>query len=274
VTTLRLAVGHNANMMRQGFRPDYKPYAAMLCSYFYLWKFDMIRGESPGIAMRDWSMDSGAFTAWAQGEKIDLEAYTRTCVERFRADPALVEVFVLDAIDDPEQTLANVEWMWKHGVPAIPVYHYGEPEKYLLHYAQHYPKLALGGVASLRGGDRHKWMRQCFARVWPALVHGFAVTAETDLLCVPWDSVDSSSWQGPAQYGLSKAFNVNSGGNVRGRKAKMRSSYRALARPEVDWYLNLELKAKGRHRGALEEAMRATLQRFPDYPYRAIEVAS
>lgn len=271
MTTIRLAVGHNEGCMLSGLAPEHKPYAALLCSYFYVEKFDRHRER---IAFRDWTMDSGAFTAWNMGKPIDLEAYIEACRERLDEDPELYEVFALDVIGNSTQTRANVERMWEAGVPAIPVYHYGEPLELLQHYAATYPKIALGGVATLRGTSRHQWMRQCFARIWPKLVHGFAVTTETDVLCVPWDSVDSSSWQAPAQFGQSKAFKIGSAGRSRGQPGRrMRTGYRSLARPEVEWYLELERKAKARWRRPLEEALRATVERFPGYPYRQVPVA-
>lgn len=263
MTVLRLAVGHNANMMLHGFSPEDPELAAMLCSYFYLWKFDKFRDR---LAVRDWSLDSGAYSAYNIGERIDLVAYTDVCRERLASDPQLVEVFALDVIGDHDQSRRNVEVMWEHGVPAIPTYHYGEPEALLTHYAQNYPKMALGGIANLRGGDRHRWLRQCFARIWPTLVHGFAVTAASDLLCVPWHSVDSSSWQMPAQYGGSKALKINPGGRMVGNShVKMRTSYKAMARPEVNWYLRLERQAKAKWGAMLATAEAAARERFPSY---------
>lgn len=258
MTTLRLAVALNEHFTVQGLSPDHEPRAAILCSYEYVYNLDRWR---PRLAFRNWSMDSGAYTAWAQGKVIDLTAYIESCRERLVQDDDLVEVFALDAIGDPNASRMNVERMWSEGIPAIPTFHYGEPEELLSHYAATYPKIALGGTAVMKGPTRHQWVRQCFARVWPKLVHGFGVTTQADVLCVPWDSVDSSSWYAPTQFGVGKAY---------GQTTRMRTYYRNLARAEVEWYLDLERKAQARWSRPLAEARQATAERFPGYPARVV----
>ena len=246
-------------MMLSGLRKDL-PKAAVLCSYAFIDRFDRWRDS---IAFRDWSMDSGAFTAHHQGRPVDLDEFIEACQERLANDPQLIEVFALDDLADPEITRRNTERMWEAGVQAIPCYHYGEPEEYLRHYARTYPKIALGGVAKLHGGEKQRLIRQCFARIWPKLVHGFGITTEADVMCAPWDSVHSSSWQAPAQYGTAKAFR-----STRDRVRRMRGNYRAMARPEIDWYLDFEQRARARWRRHLEDALQATREKFPDYDRR------
>jgi hypothetical protein len=50
----------------------------------------------------------------------------------------------------------------------------------------------------------------------------------------------------------------------------MRTNYKTLARPEVEWYLDLERKAVARWSGPLAEARHATVERFPGYPMRVV----
>jgi hypothetical protein len=143
---------------------------ALLVSFVYLPPFQFNR---PRYAFRDWVLDSGAFSAFASGTVIDLAQYIDTCRALLATDPQLTEVFALDVIGDHLASRRNCEAMWKAGVPAIPCYHRGEPEAELLSMARDYPKLALGGVARLRGPEKLRWAEQCFARVWPKRIHGF-----------------------------------------------------------------------------------------------------
>jgi hypothetical protein len=246
VTTLRLSVGHNQEMMRAGFPVEVEPWPAILCSFPYLGTLDRLRDR---LGFRDWSMDSGAFTAHQKGVAVDLDAYIACCQERLATDPKLVEVFALDAIGDPRRTLENTERMWAAGVPAIPCYHYGEPVDYLLHYAARYPKIALGGMAMLKGPGRLAVIRQCFARVWPHLVHGFGITHERQLMAVPWHSVDSSSWESnvarygrPVSLGLAHRHQTNG----EGKRHRVLVNYRDMARLEVERFLDLERQAQAR----------------------------
>src|SRR5687768_9801946 len=109
---------------------------ALLCSYWYIANFDKRREQ---MSFRDWVLDSGAFSAFNSGAKIELAAYTDFCAERLASDPKLSEVFALDVIGDWRAGRRNVDEMWRRGVPAIPCYHAGEPWEVLLDYAKEFP---------------------------------------------------------------------------------------------------------------------------------------
>lgn len=229
--------------MVEAFSPD-KPLAALLVSYWYLKGF---QHDQASIACRNWVMDSGAYSAKNSGVEIDLQAFIATCKELTAADPLLTECFGLDVIGDAKETRKNVERMWKAGVEAIPTYHRGEPEEYLQHYAKNYPKIALGGVADLRGAAKSNWIQQCFARVWPKKIHGFGVSGEADILAAPWHSVDSTSWVSPHLHGNWRSM-------FKGTKHTPRIPDKAVdTRTEVDWYLALERRAQHRWAKQLAE---------------------
>lgn len=208
---------------------------ALLVSYYYLSQFEINRNR---YHFRDWVMDSGAFSAHNSGVTIDLDDYIACCKRLIDSDPQLTEVYALDVIGDWKASLDNTEKMWADGVPAIPCFHVGEPWDALLSMAKRYPKIAFGGVAQIGSKKALAWAGQCFARVWPKKVHGFAMCSEKAVMTLPFHSVDSTSWEiGPCKFGNWRAFG--------GQRVSVRGSQQNL-RAEVEWYLEMERKARVR----------------------------
>ena len=230
------AQGDNVLLGRNGVAPlpdTHLP--ALLVSFYYLKQFDEHKHR---YRYRDWVMDSGAFSAHNSGADIDLQEYIDCCKQRMAKDPKLVEVYALDVIGDWKASLKNTEEMWKQGVPAIPCYHINEPWSVLKGLAKDYPKVALGGVALLRGGKKLLWAKQCFARVWPKKIHGFGFGTEKAVLTLPFHSTDATSWEvRPCRYGLWHGIiGTNSRCSVRGSTQNLRA--------EVEWYLDMEDRAR------------------------------
>lgn len=242
--TLRLAHHHNAqgdnNLKgRHGVKP--LPVAsapALLVSFVYLKPFIKNRKN---YVYRDWALDSGAYSAHNSGTEIDLQEYINTCLELIETDPTLIEIFALDVIGDDEVSLRNTEEMWRQGVKAIPTFHVGEPEAYLLHIAKEYPKIALGGAVGFKGKDA--WAQQCFARVWPKAIHGFGFGGRKSIMLLPWHSVDATNWEaGPCKFGRWNSFGNMS---VRGSQQNLRA--------EVEYFLKLEKEARQRWKKEFEK---------------------
>lgn len=235
----------------------YKPFSvnqntpALLVSYVYLDGFLKHREK---YCFRDWVLDSGAFSAHNSGTAISLQSYIDTAKRLLETDGKLTEVFALDVIGNGKASLRNCEEMWRQGIPAIPTYHRGSPETELKYLAENYPKIALGGVAMLRGDAKMKWAGQCFARVWPKKIHGFGFGTESQVLGLPWHSVDATNWEiGPCAFGQWKKFGKMS---VRGSNQNLRS--------QVEHYLEMEKKARVRWKKEMAqlEAMDAHVVRL------------
>lgn len=237
---VRLALGGAVKRLKMALQPvpgELQP--ALLCSYVYL---NLLVGHQHEYSYRDWSLDSGAFSAHQLGIKIELAQYIAKCHELFATDPKLTECFSLDVIGDWRGSERNTEQMWKAGVQAIPVYHHGEPEALLKHMASAYPKIAIGGAVGLVASVKQKWAEQCFARVWPKKIHGLGFGSELAAMGLPFHSMDATNWQaGPTRFGSWKTFGSMS---VRGGSQNVRC--------EVDWYLALERKARSRWRKEME----------------------
>lgn len=225
--------------LEKGSSEPNQPAPALLVSFVYLKQFVLHRQN---YAYRDWVLDSGAFSAHASGTVIELNRYIETCKELAATDKTLTEVFALDVIGDHKASLHNCEKMWEAGVEAIPCFHFGEPEDALLAMAKEYPKIAIGGVARMKGSKKMAFAEQCFARVWPKRIHGFGFGAEEQILGLPWHSVDATNWElGPTKFGRWQKFGSMS---VRGSTQNLSS--------EVRHYLAIERRAQAKWKKEME----------------------
>lgn len=176
----------------------------VLESYHYVQKqsyVDKMRRDQVRIFL-----DSGAFSAHTQGVAIDLDAY----IAYAKSNKDFIEfASVLDDLGNAQKTYDNQIYMERHGVPAIPCFHYGEDERWLAHYVSSYAYISLGGVALASGPQLVKWLD----RIWhdylcdedgrPRVrVHGFGLTRLDLMFRYPWHSVDSTSWMSAGANGL------------------------------------------------------------------------
>lgn len=241
MTTLRLAIGGDLDALARGLQGEPRP--AMLASYYYLSQWLRIADRSQ---YRDWAMDSGAFSVANAGASIDLRAYTETAVELLATDPTLCDVFALDVIGDARASMRNADYMREHGVPnVIPCYHVGEPASHLRAMAKAFDKIAFGGAVGY--GDRCEWARACFRAVWPKKVHGFGFNRESEVLAVPWHSVDATTWAlAPMKFGRWTSY-----GNGKQRAVPVRKGHNL--RPEVEWFLGVERRATAKWAKCMRE---------------------
>lgn len=209
------------------------------------------------IAHDGWVLDSGAFSAWNSGTPIVPGAFIDAALEALGSPDPPEEVFALDEIPlkNPEAwrvTLANTEAAWARGVPAIPTWHVGEPEEYLLRIAADYPKIAVGGFTRSTSSQWKLGLaRRALARVWPKRVHAFGLVSEDILMRVPFHTADSTYWmKGPMLYGqwrvVQRLINGQKipghGGGCpqRGPRGMTSKGLRDKLAAEVAWYVRVE----------------------------------
>lgn len=218
----------------------YDPRPALLISFAYL---DGFLKNQDRYTYRDWAMDSGAFTAHSSGKPVELNRYIDTCLQLKEKDPTLTEIFALDVIGDWEASIRNAEEMHRQGVAAIPTYHCGSPEDALLHLAEHYEKISLGGAVGMRFKQKLEWARACFARVWPKKIHGLGFGSRRHILALPWHSVDATNWEvAPCKFGNWATYGPL---QIRGSQQNLRV--------EVDHYLKIERQARRKWATVLSE---------------------
>jgi len=179
-----------------------------LVSYFSFRKADEIENE-------DIFLDSGAFTAWSQQKKIDIDAYA----EYLNKYKDKFTVYAnLDVIGDPEATLKNQEYLESKGVKPLPAIHYGADLKYLTYYAEKYDYIALGGLVPY-AKDKillTNWLNKCFRILMPYIkekklkIHGFGVGSAEILKVYPFYSADSTGYLAGGKFGTVVTWDSNS----------------------------------------------------------------
>ena len=174
---------------------------------------------------------------------IDLREYIETARELLATDPTLTEVFSLDVIGSPEGSRANTEAMWEAGIPAIPCFHYGEPEALLFEMARAYPKIAIGGSGRPAERDQTPILTTVFRAGVAETDPRIRDRGETHIMALPWHSVDATNWEsGPVRFGQWHKYGKMS---VRGSAQNLRS--------QVDHYLEIERKARVKWRRELQQ---------------------
>lgn len=239
VTTIYMVYGGSRRSTLKAFAP----YAhgrppAVLVSWVALRQF---RTDLHRYDLREWVLDSGAFTFWKRQDKVNLGDYISLCKELSRTPNPPKTMFALDVIGDWKKSLTNCEKMWAEGVEAIPTFHAGEPWDYLDTIAKEFPFIAIGGAAGrLFGSNKANYFDECFARVWPKKIHGFGVSEEKWLMRYPFYSVDSSTWNDPAMYGYWPSMRKLTG--------KTKSHSNLAMRTEIDYFLRMEDRVSFRWR--------------------------
>ena len=147
----------------------------------------------------DLFLDSGAFSAFTQKVEIDIMDYIAFIKKN---DKHITHYSNLDVIGSAKGTLKNQQIMEKEGLTPIPVFHYGEDEKFLVDYlSKGYKYISLGGMVPISTSALIHWLDHLFTKYLtdkngtPNIkVHGFGLTSFVLMLRYPWYSVDSTSW--------------------------------------------------------------------------------
>lgn len=181
----------------------------ILESYHYVVKqayVDHMRNNAAKVFV-----DSGAFSAFTLGVKIDLVGYCdwiKRNEDIVLVEDGIVMASVLDGIGDPQETYENQLAMEAHGVRPLPCFHAGEDERYLEWYVANYDYITLGGMVGSSTKQLSVWLDRMWDRYLtdgsgnPRLkVHGFGITAIPLMERYPWHSCDSSSWIQSAAFG-------------------------------------------------------------------------
>jgi len=220
----------------------------ILESYHYIHRDSFVRKIRKD--KRKVFLDSGAFSAFTKGVKVDLPAYC----DYIKRNPDIIETVdgdllasVLDGIGDPLKTWQNQQHMESLGVRPLPCFHYGEDERYLEMYVKNYEYITIGGMVPISTPQLYLWLD----RIWdkyltdgagnPLIkVHGFGLTTVPLMTRYPWYSVDSSSWVQIAR----------TGGVMLPRGKVVSVSHRSPSR-----------KVAGQHIDTIPEVMSASIKR-------------
>jgi hypothetical protein len=161
-------------------------------------------------------IDSGAFSAWSRGIKIDLDRYIAYVAAN---EHLIAHHIVLDQIPgcdgkrasqeveaSARQSFANWQTMRKAGLRGtIPVVRRGEDLDWLRRYLDAGATYVALSPTPNRGGKVSiiRWLELAFHIVeGSALVHGLAMTSPTICLRFPWASTDSARFAQLAGNGM------------------------------------------------------------------------
>lgn len=151
-------------------------------------------------------LDSGAFSAFTRGEKIDLDDYIKFIKENeYRLDVYAT----LDVIGDYKQTEINTQYMLDKGLNPLPIFHHGSPEKELERLCEKYDYIGFGGLVPLALEQKRliKWLDRAFSIVkdyWPMKIHGLGVNSFKLWKRYPFYSTDATSWLKSVRFGESR----------------------------------------------------------------------
>lgn len=174
-------------------------------------------------------LDSGGFSAFTKGAKIDIDNYIKFIKEN---ENVLTVYAVLDVIGDFKGTMRNQHYMEKKGVNPLPVFHFGGDLNNLKSLVKDYDYIALGGLVPY-ARDKKKlkaWLDKCFSIIkCDCKIHGFGMTGIEILKRYPFYSVDSTSWLGGSMRAEIYEF-VPEEGKLKTIKTKCqdRASYKTI----------------------------------------------
>lgn len=164
-------------------------------------------------------LDSGAFTAWNQGESTNIDSVSRS-YERFLnksaglftdihminldqipgepgRDPTLAEISEALINSDKNYTIMEQRF----GKRILPVFHQGEELSRLDEVKQQAEYICISPRNDVAEKSRVNWAREVhnYTKGWRT--HGLATTGLPMMKTVPWFSVDSARWLMYASFG-------------------------------------------------------------------------
>lgn len=146
-------------------------------------------------------LDSGAFTAFTQGTKIDIDHYI-SVIKTLN----IPNYAVLDVIGDYKATDKNLKYMQSKGVNPIPAFHVGSPREELEKLLAEHDYIALGGLVPLamQRGKLQAWLDYCFSIITKqkplVKTHLFGINSLWAWRRYPIYSADATSWVSGSKF--------------------------------------------------------------------------
>ncbi len=162
------------------------------------------------------AVDSGAYSVWRRGAKVDLGQYADYCA----SVEGQVDWYAnLDVIGDWRAGLANLAALERRGLSPVPVFHLGEPWGLLEDFALSYRRVAIGRGPGVSFAAMWRMLEYIFGRysdgegAMQVRFHGFRMTDRRLMARFPFDSVDSATWISgcawgtlPTDHGTARGF--------------------------------------------------------------------
>ena len=205
---LYLAGQNGRQMGRMDHIIENQPNVAILESFFYADEWI----EKWASKLSKFLLDSGAFTFFTSGQKIDWYDYIdRYCDFINRHDVKLffeLDIDKLVGYEKVKEFRKQIEQ--KTGKQCIPVWHKSRGKDEFIKMCDEYPYVSIGGIVSGEiKRDEYKFfpwfIREAHKR--GAKIHGLGFTNLEGLTKYLFDSVDSTAWTTGNRFGAIYKFN-------------------------------------------------------------------
>jgi hypothetical protein len=194
-----------------------------LVSYNFIKDPYKLLKEMNGYVPKNFILDSGAFSVWANGKTIDIDAYARFAAELKDLLPPETNYYVvnLDVLPgkfgerpSKEQREESAQAGWNNmlyleskGLKVIHVFHQHEDFGWLEKIAAHSDYIGVSPANDVSTKEKQMWLYKVYSIIKSNVkTHGFAVTSHNQLYNFPLFSSDSSSWTAPARFGRIPVF--------------------------------------------------------------------
>jgi len=196
-------------------------------------------------------LDSGAFSVWTLGQKIDKEEYCKFCLEmskRFKHKLNSMQIVNLDVIPGKFRTRPTLEeveesaklgrenyfYLKEQGVNTIPVFHQHEDIKWLKLMEKDTDYIGISPANDIPTAGRIVWMDTVYAYLKDRVkTHSFGGISSKILTRYPLFSGDSSSWTVHYRYGRGMKFKYK-------MKPETKEGRKYMTDKEVKGYVDLE----------------------------------
>lgn len=173
------------------------PTPRALVSYAYLQGYKKLWDAG----FRSVFVDSGAWSAFNSGTIIDIDAF----IEWGKSVEDEVDAIAsLDDIKDAQKSFENYHYITKKGLDVWPVYHFGEPEKYLRAYLSETDHICIGGLVGtgISLGSIRTGLNWLFYTYGTGIkVHTFGLNCFDILFQFPIYSTDALTWRSGSRFG-------------------------------------------------------------------------
>lgn len=177
-------------------------------------------------------LDSGAYSAWNIGAKISVVDYAEYILANIEYIDLVVNLDVIpgarngpvpSAVDierAAQQSWNNFEYLRDCGFNVLPVFHQGERFYWLDRMLDEgCTYIGLGALSETPNRQRTIWLDDAWDRLADEdgrakfKVHGFGVTSSDVMFRYPWYSIDSTTWNITAAYGMVMVPSVDAKGD-------------------------------------------------------------
>lgn len=147
-------------------------------------------------------LDSGAFTAFKTGKKVELDKYC-SFLEALPFKPW--RYFTLDVIGDAKRSRLQYDQMLARGFSPVPIFTRGEKLEELDRYFESSDVVGLGGLGDV-ANNRSGYVKAVMRHVGKRRVHWLGFTSFDWIKQLRPYSCDASSWEAGARFAVAPLY--------------------------------------------------------------------